>query len=331
MITVSTVTPVYCGEKYLTNLVTAINEVKQKWAEQEAPMQLQEAIFVVDSAIDDSLSVLESLTEQYDWVKVINLSRNYGQHAATVAGICHSYTDWIVTLDEDLQHKPQVIETLLREQAQTGADVVYAQPKSKVHGGSWRDFSSSFTKSVLARITATPQIKLFNSFRLIRGNIARAAASASSSQTYLDIALTWFTNAFKAKEIEMQDDRYIESQSSGYSLIKLIRHARKLVASSNVDVTSAGLLIGFVTISLAILIGVWTIVQRLFFPETVGLVGWASTVSLITFFGGVTISLICIALEYINIITVNQLGKPTFFTIDRQSDRELHDWFSERD
>jgi len=198
-ITVSTVTPVYCGEKYLADLIKALGTLRDRWAQEKAPVTLVESIFVIDGAIDDSHSVLLELEKVNDWVRVIDLSRNYGQHAATVAGICHTSTDWVVTLDEDLQHRPEEIDGLFKIQVSNNSDIVYALPKASVHGNSWRDTSSRLTKSILSKLTNTPQIKMFNSFRLIRGSIARAAASSSTSQTYLDIALTWFTKSFFLK------------------------------------------------------------------------------------------------------------------------------------
>jgi polyisoprenyl-phosphate glycosyltransferase len=244
-----------------------------------------------------------------------------------VAGICHTSGDWVVTLDEDLQHRPAQIDAMFRRQAETGADVVYARPRGHVHGNSWRDFSSRLVKRLLSRITNTPQIGLFNSFRLIRGCIARSAASSSSSQTYLDISLTWFTGACASVEQDLEDARFIESGSSGYSPLKLIQHARRLIISSQVDVASTGLLLGFGAIGFAVLLAIWIVVRALVFPEDFGIRGWASTVTLLCFFSGIVISLMCIALEYIYILAVNQLGKPTFFVVDRDGDAVLSKWF----
>lgn len=328
-ITLSTVTPVYSGEDYLQKLVENLASVRQQWLDQESPVCLSEAIFVDDCSIDSSSEVLENLRKQYEWVKVVTLSKNFGQHSATVAGICHTSSDWVVTLDEDLQHKPQQIESLLKAAVYNSADVVYAQPKDQVHGGNWRDFSSRLVKQIIAKMSATPQIKMFNSYRLIRGSIARAAASSSSSQTYLDLAISWFTRSSVSVDIEMEDSRYKKENKSGYGLRKLIKHARYLIVSAEIDIASTGLLLGVVAIFIAMLLGSTVIVQKLFFPELIASTGWASLVAIIAFIGGVTIAILCVALEYISIVLLNQLGKPTFFTIDRSRDFELMKWFKE--
>jgi len=327
-LTLCTVTPVYRGEKYLSALVEQLDQLRQSWDEQGAPICLLEAIFVDDGSVDSSATLLNKLAEQYPWVTPVTLSRNVGQHSATVAGICHSSADWVVTLDEDLQHRPDQIESLLARAIETGADVCYASPNSPVHGGSWRDRASVWTKSVLARLADSPQIKAFNSFRLIRGSIARAAAASSSSQTYLDIAISWFTDAYASLPLDMEDERYTSGKSSGYGLTGLIRHARHLLVSSSLDIASKGLVVGIAAVVFAALVALIVVVQKLLYPESIDTVGWASLVAITSFFGGTVIALLCIAIEYLNVLVLNQLGKPTFFTVDRSTDELLGQWLS---
>ena len=330
-LSVDIVVPVYSGAKYLTELVTRIAQIRRQWSDEEYPVQLNQAIFVLDSPIDGSREVIKSLAQKYSWLNIIELSRNYGEHAATVAGLRNTEADWVVSLDEDLQHNPEDIELLFKQQAATGADIVYANPLSNVHGGSWRDKSSRAVKNILSWLTGSTQIRLFNTFRLVRGDIARAAANTSSSQTYFDVALSWYSTSATAINIEFTDQRFIQENASGYNLWKLIKHARKLIVSSDLDVASGGLLIGFVVSFIAFMFGLFTLLAKLVFPDFIDLVGWTSLVVMITFFGGITIALISVALQYLHIIVLKQLGKPTFFEIGRDSDSVLKDWFSKQD
>ncbi len=329
-ITLSTVTPVYSGEEYLPILADQLDQLRTRWEQQSAPLKLVECIFVNDGSIDDSALVLKELDEKYSWITVITLSRNYGQHAATVAGICHTFTDWVVTLDEDLQHKPEHIEDLLKAQVEHNADIIYARPASSAHGNSWRDKSSNLVKSILAKLTSTPQIRLFNSFRLMRGSIARAAASSSSSNTYFDIAISWFTKSCNSIDLQLEDKRFVEQKGSGYGFIKLVKHARRLIVSSEFNIASVGLTIGMSSILFAFFIAVISIFQKIFFPETINSAGWTSLITVVTFFSGIIIALLCIALEYLNVTVLNNLGRPTFFTVDRSQDRILSDWLNKK-
>ncbi len=326
-VTISTVTPVYRGENYLVDLVGRISLLRERWESENAPVEIVESIFVDDGSVDNSAKILRMLAERHNWVRVITLSRNYGQHSATVAGVCHTHTDWVVTLDEDLQHDPLMISKLLSVAVENCADVIYAWPKSAVHGNTWRDRSSRIVKRFLSRITDIPQIRYFNSFRLIRGSVARAAASSSSSQTYFDVALSWFTKTYKVVDIEMKDARFLKDKNSGYGLFKLIRHARHLVVSSQVDVASAGLAIGSFAVVFSVVFGIVIVSQKLLYPNLFfQSTGWASIMATVIFLGGIITAILCIALEYVNIVLLNQLGKPTFFVIDRSTDELIKNW-----
>lgn len=133
--------------------------------------------------------MIDKLSEAYNWIEAIHLSRNYGQHAATIAGILHTSGDWVVTLDEDLQHPPENIVDLLRAAIEEGKDIIYAQPQAAVHESKYRDFGSRGYKNFIKFLTGNPYIQSVNSFRLIRGAVARSASSVCSHQTYFDIAL----------------------------------------------------------------------------------------------------------------------------------------------
>src|SRR6056297_1423832 len=108
-VTISVVVPVYSGAKYLKRLTEEVERLKETWAAQDAPIAISELIFVNDDAIDDSHAVVSDLVQERPWIVSLDLSRNYGQHAATIAGILHSSGDWVVTLDEDMQHPPSRI------------------------------------------------------------------------------------------------------------------------------------------------------------------------------------------------------------------------------
>ncbi|MFA6054516.1 MAG: glycosyltransferase, partial [Thermodesulfovibrionales bacterium] len=89
-ISVSTVIPIYSGKDYLPALVAELAELRAIWNDDNAPLQLIEAIFVDDASSDNSAAVLEELAKQYAWIRIVTLSKNFGQHPATIAGILYS-------------------------------------------------------------------------------------------------------------------------------------------------------------------------------------------------------------------------------------------------
>jgi glycosyltransferase involved in cell wall biosynthesis len=326
-ISLATVTPVYSGESYLELLVKELDKIRIKWLADKSPIALVEAIFVIDDAVDGSAEILEELARNHSWVTVIYLSRNYGQHPATLCGILHSSSDWVVTLDEDLQHSPNQIEALFKKVAEKHCDIVYAQPHKTVHENIIRDLGSRFYKMMIAKLTGESNVRFFNSFRLIRGSVARAASKVSSHDTYLDVALSWFSRRVACVEMSLKDERVIQGGKSGYSLKKLLSHARRMIVTTQVKALRIGAAIGLISIMISIFYGCYLLFARFFFDSIPGTRGWRSLMIAILFFGGITTFLLGILIEYFSTDHLHIQGKPAFFIVDRTKDFYLVEYF----
>lgn len=327
---VSTVTPVYCGEQYLENLVKEIEKIKVEWKQKSYPIQIIESIFVIDSAKDNSINVLKKLTKnkEYEWIKIIELSKNFGQHPATMCGVLYSTGDWIITLDEDLQHHPQEFIEMFKPIGKKSFDIIYAKPKELVHKSFLRDWGSRGFKKIIAKITKNPFVSDFNSFRLMRGSIARAAASVCGHETYFDMALCWFTDKISTIVLNLEDHRFVDTGASSYSFWKLLSHARRLFVSSQTKLLRFGAWIGIVCIFVSALLGLHFLYLKFNDPEAIPVRGWTSLYLTILFMGGLTATLLSIILEYLGSISLQNQGKPLFFTIDRSSDCLIQSFFN---
>jgi glycosyltransferase involved in cell wall biosynthesis len=329
-ITVSVVVPVYSGADYLVAVIAEIERVRTGWTDSGAPLRLVEAILVDDAAVDSSPELAERLAREKEWVTVLHLARNFGQHPATIAGILHTSGDWIITLDEDLQHHPARIEDMLRIAVRNGHDIVYASPHSPVHQSHMRDFGSRLYKRLMQSITGNTQIATFNSFRLVRGSIARAAASVCGHDTYFDVSLSWFTQRVTALPMDLKDQRYIRTKSSGYNFSGLVSHARRMMMSSGARVMRAASLLGLLFVGISVMGGLGLVLYHLYEPTSVLVRGWASLILAIVFCSGFIILLLGIVLEYIALLVLHAHGKPIFFIADRHSDAILVDYFAKR-
>ena len=124
---VSFVIPCYRSEHTLPHVVTEIRETMQKLT------QYTYDIFLVnDASPDNTMGTIRELCEKYDNIKGIGFARNFGQHAALMAGLRHSDGDYVVCLDDDGQTPADEVDKLLGK-LEEGYDAVYASYEHKQH------------------------------------------------------------------------------------------------------------------------------------------------------------------------------------------------------
>src|SRR5437867_4570302 len=102
-VTCSVVVPVYNSQETLPELLAELAKNLPHLAARF------EVVLVNDGSRDRSWEMIQQLAGQYDWVRGINLMRNFGQHNALLCGIRAARNDFIVTIDDDLQNPPDQI------------------------------------------------------------------------------------------------------------------------------------------------------------------------------------------------------------------------------
>ena len=145
----SIVVPVYNSEEILHTLVDTI----QKDVKFVKDFEL---ILVNDNSPDKSWDKIKELREIFPFIKGINLMRNYSQHNAIMAGLGEASGDVIVTMDDDLQHRPKDIELLYNEIKYNSYDVCYTKFSKKSHQ-KWKLLGSKFNDFVANSLINKPK------------------------------------------------------------------------------------------------------------------------------------------------------------------------------
>src|SRR5215208_764815 len=148
---ISIVVPVYKGEILVEPLVAQLNKTLPTFAKK------YEIILVNDGSPDGSWLLIQELACKYEWVRGICMMRNYGQHNATLCGVRTARYEVTVTMDQDLQHRPDDIPLLLAKLAD-GYDVVYGSPK-RLPQGLIRNLLTASIKRILASVMDVPSVK----------------------------------------------------------------------------------------------------------------------------------------------------------------------------
>jgi undecaprenyl-phosphate 4-deoxy-4-formamido-L-arabinose transferase len=199
-----------------------------------------ELILVNDGSRDQSWNEVCKLVNQNEWVKGINLMRNYGQHNALLCGIRSARYQVIITLDDDLQNPPEEIPKLVQK-LDEGYDVIYGYPVKEQHG-LWRDIASQLTKLVLQNAMGAETARHASPFRAFRTEVRNAFADYRSPYVSIDVLLTWGTTSFAA--IPVHHAPRLEGVSN-YTFHKLVTLALTTVTGFSTLPLRLARLIGF--------------------------------------------------------------------------------------
>lgn len=315
--TVSVVVPIYQGAATIEPLV---DELIALPFSADSGLSLIEIVLVHDGAVDESADKLIELEQRHDRVQVVWLSRNFGQHPATVAGIAATTGDWVVTMDEDGLHDPAAIHRLIAAAEQGGHDLVYARPANTVPHAWHRNLTSRLAKSVVGRLLESGNPEHFASFRLVDGTIARSMAAYYGPGVYLDVALTWVVQSAGTLPVRYRREGR-DGQSSGYNLRRLLSHFRRLVITSGMKPLRLASAIGLVALTVGLGVAMLAVSMRL--TNQVAVPGWASITALVAVSSGLILLVLGLLAEYLAMAIDMASGRPPYLSVPRPPRRAV--------
>ncbi len=234
-----------------------------------------EVVFVNDGSKEDTSNCLNELCQQNDYLKLINLSRNFGQQAAISAGINFSSGQAIVNIDSDLQDPPELIPDMVKLWRR-GFDVVYAKRSSRKDRLLKRITAFIFYR-VMAVLSNIEIPQDTGEFRLIDQRVAKALQLLPERTRYLRGLIPWL--GFKQTTIPINRNARHHGEST-YTLRKLVILALDGILCFSYAPLYAVAIIGIITILCALTIpSVWLIVTAKHLP----LVTWLCSLGVFLF------------------------------------------------
>ena len=296
---VSVVVPAYNSELSLPELVARLESVLPTVADRF------ELILVNDGSRDGTWGVIESLVADHDWVRGIDMLRNYGQHNAILCGVRSARYAVIVTMDDDLQHPPEELPKILAE-LREGYDVVYGTPSEMPHE-LWRNLASKVTKLALQAAMGAETARKVSAWRAFRTRIRDAFADYRSPFLSIDVLLTWGATRFSSVQVR-QEPRKLGT--SNYTFRKLVTHALNMMTGFSVLPLQLASLTGFAFTLFGIAILAYVVGRYLIQGTSVP--GFPFLASVIAIFSGAQLFAIGIIGEYLARMHFRMMERPTY-------------------
>ena len=266
-----------------------------------------EIIFVNDGSRDQTQAKIEELASQFEEVKFIEFSRNFGHQPAVKAGIDRSNANAVISMDADLQHPPELIPDMIKKWEE-GFDIVYTIRTYPKEISAFKRKTSSLYYKFLSKISDVNLREGGGSdFRLMDSSVVDVVRNMNESDIFLRGLSNWM--GFRQTGIHFTAGERAFGESS-YNLQKMMRFAFTGITAFSVKPLYLAAYLGFIFSAIAIFgYGIYVIHSFIAHTE---ISGWASLIMTVVFFGGLQLIILGIIGIYLGKIFKQVKERPNY-------------------
>ncbi|MBR6400969.1 MAG: glycosyltransferase family 2 protein [Firmicutes bacterium] len=315
----SFVIPCYRSEQTIESVAKEINDTVLSDGRYEYEM-----ICVNDSSPDDTISVLNRMAEKDERITVVDLARNFGQHAAIMAGFNYVTGDIVVVMDDDGQTPPNEVFKIV-DKLNEGYDMVSAKYPVK-RESLFRRFGS-WTSTVMGEILASkPKNVEINSYYAVRRFVVDEVIKYRNPYPNVQGLIFRVTRRITDTEI---NHRAREVGTSGYSITKLIALWMNSFTSFSEKPLRMASLLGVLSSACGFIFGIVIIIRKLLNPAVP--LGYSSTMAVMLFMFGIVLLVLGLLGEYIGRMYICINNAPQFVVRDEKNAKKKTAASSEND
>lgn len=294
---ISFVIPCYYSEKTLAPVVeNIISEFSNR------PIEI---VLVNDGSTDGTFSVIQELCAKYEFIKGVNLAKNFGQDGARMAGYRFCTGDYIVSLDDDGQNPPFEAHKLIAK-LEEGYDVVFGKYTEKKH--SWfKNFGSKVNDRMANIVIGKPKDITLCSYFVMTKFVAKEIIKYNGAFPYVWGLILRSTNRIANAVIEHREREVGETT---YTFAKLLGLWLNGFTAFSVKPLRMASFLGVLFAAFGFLFVMYILIATLFFGATTQ--GWASLMSMLLIIGGTLMMMIGLLGEYVGRIYLNGNKAPQF-------------------
>ncbi len=264
-----------------------------------------ELVLVDDGSTDGTFAAAKRSVADFPApVTLVELARNFGEHAAVLEGYRRARGEFVVNLDDDLQNPLSEAVKLVRHLRESGAEVVYSRYVEKKHPWA-RNVASGLANRCATFLLGKPRDLYLSSFRALRRELIERIGGYRGPYPYIDGLILGATNRIATLQVEHVERR--EGKSS-YTLRKLVRLAMSLLFDFSVMPLRIASVLGGLLCVLGALILAEVVIETVFVgPRQLG---WGSLMGALTVFSGAQLLMLGLIGEYVGRAFLTVSGKP---------------------
>lgn len=299
---ISFVIPCYRSSQTLPGVIQEIKNTMKTLKNYE-----YEIVLVNDSSPDDTFCVITGLCRENDNITGINLARNFGQHAALMAGFHYVKGDVVVCLDDDGQTPACEVGRLLAG-IEEGADVVYAKYNHKHHSG-FRNFGSHVNEVMTRIMLGKPKDLYVSSYFAAKRFVVDEMIRYEYAYPYVIGLVLRTTKNIVNVEIDHRDR---QAGESGYTLKKLLGLWFNGFTAFSVKPLRVATVTGTICALCGFAYGIYTIIKKIFIQPPDLVIGFSALMSVIVFMGGMLMLMLGLVGEYMGRMYVSMNNSPQY-------------------
>ena len=299
---ISFVIPCYRSSQTLPGVIQEIKDTMKTLKNYE-----YEIVLVNDSSPDDTFCVITGLCRENDNITGINLAKNFGQHAALMAGFHYVKGDVVVCLDDDGQTPACEVGRLLAG-IEEGADVVYAKYNHKHHSG-FRNFGSHVNEVMTRIMLGKPKDLYVSSYFAAKRFVVDEMIRYEYAYPYVIGLVLRTTKNIVNVEIDHRDR---QAGESGYTLKKLLGLWFNGFTAFSVKPLRVATVTGTICAFCGFAYGIYTIIKKIFIQPPDLVIGFSALMSVIVFMGGMLMLMLGLVGEYMGRMYVSMNNSPQY-------------------
>lgn len=306
---ISVVSPIYCAEKILPELIRRIDESISKITSN------YEIILVDDCGPDKSWEVIEQIALTNLRVKGYKLSRNFGQHYAITAGLDQANGEWVVVMDCDLQDQPEEVEKLYLK-AKEGFDIVLARRYLRQDNFFKKLFSKIFYRT-LGYLTGSEQDETVANFGIYNKKVITSIVNMRESIRFFPSMVKWV--GFNSTKLNIEHSSREEGKSS-YNFKRLISLALDIILAFSDKPLRLVVKSGVIISGISVLFSLYTIYK--WFNREIIELGYTSLIISLWLLSGFIISTLGIVGLYVGKIFEGVKNRPIYIINKKTDDKQ---------